>query len=145
LDIEIIIFAILVLTLNVLDSVTTHLAFKQYPDKELKSEANPFMRKLMLKNRVLAEVLKQGFVLAVCVFLIIMNDIASIRFTVSLLGLVVLNNTFVIVSRAITKRRVIAPLEKIRKTLQVPEKYSYVMVLVILITLAFTINGVVWG
>jgi len=50
---EVILFALLVMVLNVMDSVTTNLCFKQYPDKELKGEGNPIMRWLMLKNKAL--------------------------------------------------------------------------------------------
>jgi len=144
-DFELIAFAIVVMVLNVLDSYTTHLGFKQYPEKDLKSEANPFMRRLMLKNRWLAEVSKQVIILAMCVFLVITNGIASIRLLALLLGLVVLNNTFIVVSRAITKRKVISPAKRLLGLLRIPDKYAYVVILLVIINLALLINKVVWG
>ncbi len=49
-SIGIIAFAILTLVFNVLDSVTTELCFRQYPDKQLKGEGNPFMRGLIYRK-----------------------------------------------------------------------------------------------
>jgi len=144
-DLNVIVVACVVLTLNVLDSVTTALCFKQYPDKELKGESNPLMRVLMLKSRVLAEVVKQGVVLAVVIYLVVNNDIVILRLACIMLGLVVMNNTYVVVSRAITKRRTVAPFKKLINLLRIPDKYAYVIILVILVGLAWIINVVVWG
>lgn len=66
---ELLAIAILVMLLNVLDSVTTEIGFRQYPDKDLKGEANPTMRWLMLKNKWLAEIVKQSAVLALVIFM----------------------------------------------------------------------------
>ncbi len=141
---EIILFALVVLTLNVLDSVTTHLAFRQYPDKDLKAEGNPIMRWVMLKSRVLAEVFKHGGVLAFCIYLVTVNDINSLRLATLILGLAVINNTFIVVSRAITKRKVVTPFERLRRILHFPDKYTYAMTIVVLVGLALTIYVVVW-
>ena len=86
-DINVIVVACVVLTLNVLDSVTTALCIRQYPDKDLKGEANPIMRMLMLKSRVLAEIVKQGIVLALVIYLVVDSDIGTLRFAGIMLGL----------------------------------------------------------
>lgn len=134
-----------VMVLSVLDSYTTHLCFKQYPDKELKGEGNPIMRRLMLKNRVLAEVFKHGFTFAICIWLVITNEMDTIRLLALALGLVVLNNAFVVVSRAITKRKVATPAERLRRALHMREKLTYVVAILMVFCLAVIINSVVWG
>lgn len=143
--VEILVVALLVLTLNILDSVTTHLAFKQYPDKELKDEANPFMKWLMRKNGTLAEVVKQFGILALVLWCSLEGDLFSLRFLSLGLGLVVLNNTTIVVSRAITKRKVRSPIKLLTGCLHIPEKYSYVLALAIILPLAFAIDYFVWG
>ena len=144
-QIEYVLIGLLVMVLNVLDSVTTNLAFRQYPDKELKGEANPFMRKLMLKSSVLAEVFKHGFVLIVVIWAVLSGELATMRVMALILCLVVANNTFVVVSRAITKRKVITPIEKLRRFLHMPDKYTYAMVIGLIGGLAMIINGVLGG
>jgi len=144
-DINVIAVACVVLALNVLDSVTTALCFKQYPDKELKGEANPIMRALMLRSRILAEIVKQGFVLALVVYLIMSGDIETLRLAGILFGLVVVNNTYVVVSRAITKRRTITPFKKLSNLLRIPDKYSFVIIVLVFVGLAQMIGMLVWG
>jgi len=143
--VEIIIVAGVVLVLNVLDSVTTALCVKQYPDKDLKGEANPFMRMLMLKSKVLAEVMKHGICLVIVIALVArFNDIQTLRLVALLLGLVVVNNLWILVSRAITKRKVASPMKMFFKVVKMPEKYHYIVVVLILLGIAYSVNAVVW-
>ncbi len=137
-----VLMGITVMVLNVLDSVTTALAFKQYPDKALKGEGNPFMRRLMLKNRLLAEVIKQGAVLAVVIFGIVFNQVIGLRQLSILLGLVVINNSWIVISRAVTKRKVLGPSRMLQRALHIPNKYLYIVVVVVLGGLAYLINMV---
>jgi len=142
---EIIIVAGVVLVLNVLDSVTTALCVKQYPDKDLKGEANPFMRMLMLKNKALAEVVKHSIGLAIVVALVVrFNDIQTLRLIAILFGLVVINNLWLLASRAITKRKVSSPLKILFKSIKLPEKYYYIVLVLILLGIAYSVNTVVW-
>lgn len=142
---EILVIAILVMVFNVLDSATTHLGFKQYPEKDLKSEANPTMRWLMLKNKWLAEIFKQVGVLAIVVFLFLNNEIWSMRVVGIMLGLVVLNNTYVIVSRAIMRKKVISPVKALQRFCHIPERLVYFVAVLIIIVWTYMINGIVWG
>jgi len=144
-DLNVIVVACVVLTLNVLDSVSTALCFKQYPDKELKGESNPLMRVLMVKSRVLAEVVKQGVVLAVVIYLVVNNDIVILRLACIMLGLVVTNNTYVVLSRTIAKRKGKAPFMMLVDLLRIPKKYTFPVVLVVLVGMAWIINMIVWG
>lgn len=142
---ELLVVAILVMVLNVLDSTTTYLGFKQYPEKDLGSEANPFMRRLMLKSKWLAEIVKQGGVLAIVIVLFIHIDIYSMRLVGLLLGIVVLNNAYIIISRAIMRRKVISPTKALQKKYHIPDSIIYYVMVTIIIILAYTINGLVWG
>ena len=142
---EIIMFAVLVIVLNILDSTTTAICFKQYPDKELKGEGNPVMRFIMLKNKWLAGGLKQGMILALVIACLIMGEIISLRTMGILFGLVVLNNTYVILSRAITHREVISPVRKLQNILHLPDWGVYSLVVLILLGLTYLIHTVVWG
>lgn len=144
-NIELVLVALVVVVLNVLDSVTTLIAFRQYPDKKLEGEGNPMMRWLMLKSRILSEVVKQGGVLAILVWMIAEKSLHSLRLASLLLGLVVLNNSFVIVSRAIAKRRVTTPFERLRMLLRVPKKFSYLLIIITTLSLAIAIDKLVWG
>ena len=142
--IELILTGFIVMLLNVLDSVSTSLAFKQYPDKKLEGEGNPFMRGLMLKSRNLAELVKQGGVLIIVALLVMLIEIEALRLIGILLGIVVLNNSFVIVSRAIVGYQLQTPFAAMEKALHIPESISYFVAVVIIIGLARLISVVVW-
>lgn len=142
---EILFIATIVILLNVLDSATTALCFKQYPDKELKGETNPFMRWLMLKNKVLAEVLKQGVILALVIYCLVSNDMEVLRLFVIMLGIVVLNNSYVLISRATTKRKIISPLKQLCGLLHLPNKAAYPLVIIIMLGIAYAITQFIWN
>lgn len=143
--VELMAVATLVMVLNVLDSVTTQLCFKQYPDKELKGESNPMMRWLMLKDRRLAEVIKQSVVLGWVIVLFQHRDIYALRFVGIMLGLVVANNIYILVTRAVKRRKVASPLRMLQKVCHIPDSIVYILVIIIIIGLAYLINGVIWG
>ena len=143
--------ALVVLTLNVLDSVTTHLSFKQYPDKQLRGEGNPLMRSLMIKSKVWAEVVKQGVVLLIVSGCWLsrnpekLNGVGTLQYLSTFLGLVVLNNSLTLVSSAIMKRKVPSPLSKLCGLLHVPKSYLFISAVAILTGLAFTIQWLIRG
>ena len=129
-----------IIILNILDSVTTRMAFKQYPDPMLKEEGNPIMRRLILKNRTLAEAVKHTLIPLVATLGIITDNMAALRLIGIVLGLVVLNNSWIVISRAITKRKVISPLRKLQSIIHIPDKYLYIFTIAILIGIASLIN-----
>lgn len=145
LTLEIISLAILVLLFNVLDSATTALCFRQYPDKELKGEGNPVMRWLMLKNRNLAEVVKHGIVLGFVVYWLLGYNIFPLRLAAIMLGLVVINNSAVFLSRVVLKRKVDSPLKRFMKLVHVPDTIGYVAAIFIILFLSLIIYALVWG
>ena len=142
---EIIIMAITAIILNVLDSATTALCFRQYPDKELKGEGNPIMRWLMLKNKALAEIFKHGIILAIVIYLVISPDINVLRFLIIMLGIVVLNNSYILISRAITKRKTTGPFKYLCRLLHVPGRFSYPLVFITIVGAALIINQFIWN
>jgi hypothetical protein len=128
-----------------LDSVTTELCFKQYPDKELKGEGNPFMRRLMLKNRMLAEIVKQVAIVGIVIYLLWENNLFGLRLSAIAFGLVVLNNSTLVISRAVTKRKVISPIKRLVALLHMREKFAYLVVVNIILLLTLAIHELVWG
>lgn len=130
---------LIAIALSISDSVTTHLCFRQYPDKELKGEANPFMRRLMLKNGVLAEVFKQGGIIGLAIWSVTAHDYRVITLIAIMLSFVVLNNTTVLVTRAVTKKKITSPTVRMRNILHLPEKYDFVMAMTIIIGMSLPI------
>ncbi len=145
LTLEMISMGLVVMTLNVLDSITTSLCLTQYPDKELRGEGNPIQRSLMLKSKVLAEVVKHGVCFICVVYSVALSSLSLLTFLSLTLGLTVLNNTFVVVSRAITKRKIISPIMKLMTLLRLPKKYSYVIAMVIITSLSLFICYIIFG
>lgn len=145
LPIEVILIALAVMSLNVLDSLTTKFLFRLYPDKELKGEGNPIMRSLMLKNFKLAEAIKQTGCLALVLYCLMADKMGVLKIILITLGLVVLNNAYLLISRAITKRKVQSPTESLRKILHIPSKYMYFIDMAIIIGLSVAIQGFLWS
>jgi len=144
LELTTVLIGTIVLVLNVLDSVTTAIGLKQYPDKTLSGEGNPIMRFLMLRSRVLAEILKHGVVLIIVISGIVLNEIESLRIVSIMLGLVVINNSWIVISRGVTGRKVISPLRKLQKVLHIPDWGLYIITMGIVLGLAYLINMLVW-
>ena len=126
------IFAILAIFMNIMDSVTTELGARQYPDSERKWEANPFARKIMLKSPLLMEILKQVIVTSMVIVLVYAQDIFSLKIIAIALSVVVANNSFIVISRHITKRKIISPAKKLQQIFHTPEKLIYPMMLAVI-------------
>ena len=145
LTLEVILFALLVLVLNVMDSVTTELCFRQYPDKSLKGEGNPVMRWLMLKSRTLAEICKQGFVFGIVAYFVYNYELVSLRYALIMFSLVVLNNSYVFLSRALLKRKVETPFHRLIAFLHIPDRFGYLSIIFIIVLLTRSIYYLIWG
>jgi len=142
---ELLVIAVLVMVFNVLDSATTYVGFWQYPEKGLKGEANPVMRWLMLKSKCSAEIVKQGGVLGLVIVFFLNNEILAMRLMGIMLGLVVLNNTYIITIRAIMRRKVISPGKVLQNLLRISDNKLYFVMVVIIAGLAIVINNVIFG
>lgn len=137
---SIIVWSIIVIIFNIMDSVTTELAFRQYPDSTLRSEGNPLMRILMLKNRFISEVVKQIGVLSLVIWLFNLKDINSIRFVAICFAIVVMNNSFIVISRSICKRKVISPMGKLQSMYHIPNIFIYPVAMFIIFVLGIDLS-----
>ena len=142
---EIILIASIVIFLNVMDSVTTEIGFRQYPDKELKSESNPLMRRLMLKSRLWSEIVKHCVIpiaIGVCIFY---RDLFTLKCFFIILSLVVINNSYIIASRHITKRKIRSPFLMFIKRIHLPDKAVFPTFLIIALGIAYLIVNFIWN
>ncbi len=132
-----IVLAVLAILFNVLDSVTTHIALNKLPVELRAKEANPLMRPLLLRKPILATVIKQGLVVLLVLWSIAIQSRAGLVFIAVALGLVVINNSVVIIGRVKTHTKVPSPLYKVQKKLRIPDSLSFLFVILI-------IGGIAW-
>ncbi len=144
LSLEMILLALIIIIFNILDIITTNLYFKYYPDKTLKDEGNSLMRRLMVKNYKVADAVKIIGILCIIIYSLVTNNVNILRITTVLLGLIVLNNTYILLYSAITKQKKVHLGENLRKILRIPEKYTQLMIIVIMLGLSFGIFVLIW-
>ena len=99
----------------------------------------------MLKNRALAEVVKQVFVTAIVIYYVVANHTEPLKFLSIMFGLVVLNNSYIYLSRKITKRKVVSPLERLRQFIHLPNSLSYALVMILIFGLSIIIYSFIGG
>ena len=59
----------------------------------------------------------------------------------AMIGLVVLNNTYILIGRKITGKRIDSPIRRLQRLLHVPDKLYYVLVVIIIFALSILIVG----
>lgn len=131
------ILAVLVIVLNVLDSVTTELCLHKLPIGTRGREGNPIMAWVMRKNGVLAEVIKHILILGIVIWFVVSKDIISLKFGVLAFSVVVLNNTYVLVVRWLAKKAVATPLRKLQLVCRIPDGLFYLLAIIIIFGSAF--------
>jgi ABC-type phosphate/phosphonate transport system permease subunit len=124
---------------NILDSVTTHIALYKLPDDLKAKESNPLMAKLFIRNYKVAQIIKHVLVSAGVVYFIISKDLYSLEVIATMLGLVVLNNIYILVGRKLTGRRIDSPIRRLQRLLRVPDKLYYVVVVIVIFGLSLLI------
>ncbi len=124
---------------NILDSVTTHIALYKLPDNLKAKESNPLMAKLFIKNYKVAQVIKHALGSVVVAYLIISEDLYSLEVIATMLGLVVLNNTYILIGRKIRGEKIDSPIRRLQRLLHVPDKLYYVLVAIIIFGLSILI------
>lgn len=124
---------------NILDSVTTHIALYKLPDDLRAKESNPFMAKLFIKNYKVAQAIKHALISAAAVYFIMSDDLYSLEVGATMLGLVVLSNTYIVIGRKITGKRIDSPIRRLQRLLHVPDKLYYVLVAIIIFGLSILI------
>ncbi len=126
---------------NILDSVTTHIALYKLPEDLKAKESNPLMAKLFIKNYKVAQVIKHTLVSAAVAYFIVSRDLYSLEIIATMLGLVVLSNTYILIGRKITGNRIDSPIRRLQRLLHVPDKLYYVLVAIIIFALSILIVG----
>ena len=133
--------AAILIIFNILDSITTHIVLYKLPDHLRARESNPLMAKLFAKNYTLAHIIKHTMVFAGAIYLVISKDLYLLELIATMLGFVVLNNTYILIGRIIMGKRIDSPIRRLQKLLHIPDKLYYVLVALIITALSIFIVG----
>lgn len=125
-----IVSAVLLVVLNVLDSVTTYVGLHKLPEGLQGKEGNPVMAKLLTKWPRLTEALKQLVVAAVAGYLVYQEALFSLVIGLVAFGLVVVNNTYLIVIKLVTRRPHTSPIFHLAKSLGIPKPLIWPFVVI---------------
>lgn len=143
----IILFGLLAVVFNVLDSVSTKLCFSLPKDVEGK-EGNPLMAKLMENDYFIAEMVKHVGVTLLVLWWMYSRDITLLIMASMVLGIVVLNNFYIYVTRKILKKKIptmFTPFAFIVKKLKIPGWLEYILLIIILVNIARWLASVIGG
>lgn len=113
-----------VILFNVLDSVTTELGFR-LPEHLRAKEGNPMARPWLEKYPKGFHTFKQLAVVICVVILVALGAIQNLVILAILLGLVVINNSYILIGRKVTNRKIHTPFYKACKTCHIPEKWQF--------------------
>ena len=111
---------------NILDSILTWVALHKLPRKLRAKEINPLMDRLMKKSSLTSNLLKHGFMVGVVTYLILSKAYWASVLLCTTLGLVVLNNSYIVIGRVLTKRKIASPLYYIKKKIRIPKRFEYI-------------------
>ena len=137
--IDLILIGGVVVILNVLDSVTTELV-DRLPQHLQAEESNPFMKKWLENKPMSAHIFKQVAVIAIVAFMIVQGDMRIMMMVAVLLGLVVINNTYIWLGRKITKRKIHTPFYKACVACRIPKNCRYFVWLAVTVPVALAIG-----
>ena len=129
----------ILIAFNILDSIATHIALYKLPDDLKAKESNPIMAKLFVRHYKLAQAIKHAVVSAAVAYLIIHKDLYSLEVVATMLGMVVLNNTYILIGRKVTGKRIVSPIKRLQKLLHVPDRLYYMLVVIIILGLSVLI------
>lgn len=137
--------AAIVIIFNVLDSITTHLALYKVPDHLRAEESNPIMAKLFTKNYKVAQLIKHTSISAVVAYFIISDNLYLLEIVAVMVGLVVMNNMYVLLGTKLTGRDIELPIERLQRLFHVPDRFynvlAYGLVTITVFSLSFLIVG----
>ena len=97
-----------VILFNVLDSVTTELGFR-LPEHLRAKESNPLAKPWLEKHPNGFHAFKQLTMIGMVIWLVAVEAIQALVVVAIMLGLVVINNSYILVGRKITKRKINTP------------------------------------
>jgi len=132
-----IVLGLFVLLFNVLDSVSTHIGLHKLPEKLRASESNPLMAGLMAHDNLLSEIVKHLFVFLLVVYFVYSKNAFILLALAIVLGIVVLSNTYTIVGRIITKRKIITPFGYLLRILKIPKSLDFFIFVIVFLGFAY--------
>jgi hypothetical protein len=126
---------------NILDSVSTHLAMNKLPIELRATESNPLMGNLFKRHKViLATVLKHTVIIGIILYYALVSPfLYSIQLLSVLIWLVVFNNLYILFGRMITKKKIKSPIHKVISFARIPEKFHFAIIIVVLFGLTLII------
>lgn len=138
--IEFIIWASVTEFCNILDTITTWIGLYKLPKELVATETNPVARKDFKQGHFrLFNILKHVAVIGCIVWLYYHNNINDLKFLCLVLVLVVINNSYVVLSRIITHKIHRSGIYNLGKLIKIPDKFIYLFTVVVLWGLSFVI------
>ena len=125
-----VLFGVLAITFNILDSVSTHYCLK-LPKEIGGKEGNPIMASLMNGDKLIAEIVKHLGLTMMVFWYFYIQDVEKLIWISLVFGIIVLNNTYIYATRKIFKKKIAAPfygLQKLFKYFKIPEWIQYIIV-----------------
>ena len=141
---EYFVIAFFVMVFNVLDSVTTHIALNKLPQDIKATESNPVMRGLLIKHPLFAEIIKQGSVIGLITWVVLSHDLFTLKVMMLMLVLVVSSNTYLVVGRKVTRKKIKSPLHKLAVLLHIPNKVHFMFFVTVIFSASFSIAWFLW-
>jgi hypothetical protein len=138
---QLVLFGVLVIALNILDSISTHACLKA-SGNDISKEANVLMRSLFEGDFLLANIVKHLLVTIYVVYEIYAGNSENLLMMVILFGIVVINNgvSFILIKK---KNKGNVSLNKLFK--KMPSWLSYLIILSILIIVSKVISKAIVG
>lgn len=128
-----ILLGLVLIVLNVLDSVTTEIGLNHMPLELRPEESNPWIRGMIKNDNLLSHIIKQTFVVLVALFLIYKQNQLVLLMAVLMFGVVVFENAWIIIIRLLAKKKYGSPLHYLFRLCRVPKRFDYYALLVLLI------------
>lgn len=139
--------ATIVIIFNVLDSITTHIALYKSPDHVRAEESNPLLSKLFTKNYKVAQIIKHISISAVVAYFIITRNLYLLELAAVIVGLVVMNNVYVLVGTRLTGKNIDLPMVALQRLLHVPDRFynvlAYTFITIVIFSLSIFIIGTI--
>jgi hypothetical protein len=142
-----IIWSLVLVVGNVLDSVSTHLALNKLPENLRATESNPIMNGFFKRHKViLATVIKHAVILGIILYYSLVTPLLySVQLCAILIWLVVFNNLYILFGRLLTKRKIKSPMHKLISLIHIPEKFHFAVIIVVLMGLSLGIMWLIYG
>jgi hypothetical protein len=129
----VVLLAVAVIVLNVLDSITTYIGLYRMPPGLGGVEGNPLMAWLGSRKFSVATAIKQSVGVGIAVAGFLTQAEFGLIVVVILYSLIVMNNTYILVRRAITRKPCRSPLVIVTDLLHIPEALRFPSILCLLL------------